>query len=69
MDYDAAIVGSGPAGIFWVLDLIEHKPDLKIVIIERGKSIEKRTCPNSTAASVSCLLVARDILRKEGIVL
>ncbi len=46
-----AIVGSGPAGIFCALELIEHKPDLKIVIIERGKSIEKRTCPNSTVAA------------------
>ncbi len=50
MDYDVAIVGSGPAGIFCALELIQQKPDLKVVIIERGESIDKRDCPNSDAA-------------------
>jgi len=50
VDYDVAIVGSGPSGIFCALELILHKPELKVVIIERGKSIEKRNCPNSDAA-------------------
>lgn len=50
MEFDVAIVGSGPAGIFCALELIKHKPDLRIVIIEKGKNINMRHCPNSTMA-------------------
>jgi uncharacterized FAD-dependent dehydrogenase len=50
LDYDVAIVGSGPAGIFCALEIIKHKPDMKVVLIERGKGIESRSCPNTTMA-------------------
>ncbi len=50
MEFDVAIVGSGPAGIFCALELIKHKQDLRIVMIEKGKDIKKRHCPNSTMA-------------------
>lgn len=31
-----AIIGTGPAGMFAAMELVEKKPDLKIVMIERG---------------------------------
>lgn len=42
--YDVVIVGAGPAGIFTALEIVEHS-DLKVLIIEKGKDIEKRNCP------------------------
>ena len=55
MKYDVIIVGAGPAGIFTALELIKNKPDSKIVIIEKGQSIENRHCPKiKTQKCVHC---------------
>ena len=44
-NYDVIIVGAGPGGIFCAYELAEKRPDLKVMIIEKGRSIEKRQCP------------------------
>lgn len=45
--YDLIIVGAGPAGIFTALELVKKSCDKKILIIEKGRAVEKRVCPKS----------------------
>lgn len=55
MDYDLIIVGSGPAGIFTALELIKHSTKKKMLLIEKGKPVEKRHCPkDKTGKCVNC---------------
>ncbi|MHC1635894.1 MAG: NAD(P)/FAD-dependent oxidoreductase [Candidatus Methanospirareceae archaeon] len=42
-DYDAVIVGSGPAGLFAARELSPYLD--KILVIEQGKDVEERYCP------------------------
>ncbi len=54
-NYDVIIVGAGPSGIFCAYELIEKRPDLKILMIEKGRRIENRTCPKRiTKTCVGC---------------
>jgi uncharacterized FAD-dependent dehydrogenase len=45
MNCDVLIIGAGPAGIFTALELIRLKKQKKILIVEKGCPIEKRSCP------------------------
>lgn len=46
--YDVIIIGAGPGGIFCAYELLEKKKDIKVLIVEKGRSIEKRMCPKRT---------------------
>lgn len=46
--YDIIIIGAGPGGIFCAYELMDKKPDLKVLMLEKGRSIEKRQCPKRT---------------------
>ena len=52
---DILIIGAGPAGIFTALELLKKGSKDKIVIVEKGQSIENRHCPKAkTQKCVNC---------------
>ncbi|MBR1746787.1 MAG: FAD-dependent oxidoreductase [Clostridia bacterium] len=52
---DVLIIGAGPAGIFTALELIRKKSNKKIVIVEMGDLINRRSCPKAkTGKCVHC---------------
>ncbi|ODA40142.1 FAD-dependent protein [Desulfosporosinus sp. BG] len=54
-EVDVLIIGAGPAGIFTALELSEHNKDLKILIVDKGRTIEKRKCPaRATGICAGC---------------
>ena len=53
--YDVIIIGAGPGGIFCAYELLDKKPDIKVLLLEKGRSIEKRHCPKRTTGQcVGC---------------
>lgn len=55
MKYDVIIVGAGPSGIFTALELVRQKSEKKILLIEKGRRIDKRHCPKEqTRECVYC---------------
>lgn len=43
--YDVIVVGAGPAGIFTCYELAAKAPHLKVLLIDKGHDIYKRSCP------------------------
>ncbi|MCL6639073.1 MAG: NAD(P)/FAD-dependent oxidoreductase [Firmicutes bacterium] len=54
--YDVVIVGAGPAGIFAALEMVQSGKKLKILILEKGRDIDKRLCVSreKNTACVNC---------------
>ena len=54
-DFDVIIIGAGPSGIFCAYELIKERPSLNILMVEKGRPIEKRGCPKrTTKVCVGC---------------
>ncbi|MCD7722907.1 MAG: FAD-binding protein [Clostridiales bacterium] len=52
---DVVIVGAGPAGIFTAIEMIKNSSKKSIIIVEKGKSVEKRHCPKEkTGKCMNC---------------
>lgn len=55
MKYDVIIIGAGPAGIFTALELIRKNSGKKILMVEKGKPVDKRHCPKAeTGKCMNC---------------
>lgn len=55
MKYDIIIVGAGASGIFASYELLKINPSLKVLMIEKGNSIEKRNCPIDGEKIKNCI--------------
>ena len=55
MKTEVLIIGAGPAGIFTALEMLRYGSKKQITVIEKGYSIENRSCPKAkTKTCVSC---------------
>ncbi len=55
MEYDVVIIGAGPAGIFTALEMLRKGTNKKILIVEKGVAVDKRSCPKTkTKQCVNC---------------
>lgn len=44
-EFDVAVIGAGPGGIFSVYELAKNDPSLSIAVFEAGGRLEERRCP------------------------
>lgn len=55
ISYDVIIVGSGASGIFTAYELMQKNTNIKVLMIEKGNSLDKRTCPIDGVKIKACI--------------
>ncbi len=55
MNYDVIIVGAGASGVFTAFELIKQKSDIKVLMIEKGHSLDQRICPIDNKNIKACI--------------
>ena len=53
--YDVVIVGGGIGGLMCAYGLSESDPKLRVLLLERGRDIDKRICPIVSKKTKTCL--------------
>ena len=53
-DADVVIVGAGPGGIFTALEMLRRGSKKKIVMVEKGRELTRRSCPKSKTGQLVC---------------
>ncbi len=67
LKYDVGIVGGGPAAIFAAYEFKLKYPSIKVVLVEEGHEIKKRSCPISAKKVNQCIKCKPcDIMRGFG---
>ncbi|HIS45925.1 MAG TPA: FAD-dependent oxidoreductase [Candidatus Scatomorpha merdigallinarum] len=55
MKADVVIVGAGPGGIFTALEMLRRGSKKKIVMVEKGRELTRRSCPKAkTGVCMNC---------------
>lgn len=54
-EYDVAVIGMGPSGVFLAYELIQLKKANNVILIDQGKRVENRNCPiEKTGKCLKC---------------
>ena len=56
--YDVIIIGAGAAGVFMSYEMTKQKNNAKILMIDKGASLEKRICPIKLGKTKNCIKCA-----------